>query len=215
MAALLALAGSLGACGGNVSTTNGGGGSAGGNTGGAGGASSTGGGSTGGAGGGIGFTGGGPGCEAFDHVACLNNFPACVPVYDDACCSSCDPGTCADCIHLQFHHCAPKEQGCGSQPPPCGFVPDWACAGGQAACDIDPGGSPEPCGTVAGCVAAECSLDYDCETSPVCVPVTKDICGPSLCNTNAPSCPAGTEPQVKDGCFTTFCVPTALCPPTP
>jgi hypothetical protein len=172
------------------------------------------GGGMGGAGGGI-FTGGGPGCEAFDQVGCLDNFPECVPVYDDACCPSCEPGGCADCTELQFHHCTPKETGCGSDPVPCGVVPDWACAGSQAKCNIDPGGSLDACSMVAGCVGAECSPDLDCDLSPICVPVTKDICGPILCNAIPPACPAGMTNEVVGGCFTSFCVPASLCPPIP
>lgn len=209
----------LAACGGNVNSSTGNSGGAGGggatSSGGTGGApttSSSGG--TGGSGGIVIGTGGAGQCGAFDQMGCLNNFPSCVPVYDDTCCPSCDEGPCADCTSLAFHHCASHDEGCSADKPSCGVVPDWACAGGQAKCDIDPGGSPVPCATVAGCVAGYCNLDIDCTTDPVCVAVTAGICGPVLCDAIPPPCPEGTTNEIKDGCYTSLCVPGSLCKPT-
>lgn len=219
---LVMATGFLGACDSTVQTATGGSGGSGGDTGGSGGGMTTGTGTgggmtTGGAGGGMttGTGGGTASCDGLDQVACLGAYPACVPIYDDTCCPTCDPGPCGDCTSLQFHHCAPKEQVCGDEPLPCGLLPDWACAGGQAKCLGDPGGSPTPCGAEAGCAFAECSPDYDCNVSPVCVPVTKDICGPILCDAIPPACPDGMVNEVQSGCFTSFCIPGDLCTVAP
>lgn len=223
-ASLILAAGLLAACGGTVSSSTGGDGGAGGGSGGT--SSSTGGttASTGGSGGNTGGTGGSGGiggfggagdCAALDLVGCLGAYPECVPVYDDTCCPSCDPGPCADCVSLQFHHCAPKADVCGDTPVPCGTVPDWACAGGQAQCgDVDPQSSPDLCGSVAGCIPGYCNLDIDCDTDPVCVPVTAGSCGPVLCDAIPPPCPDGTTNEIQNDCYTTLCIPSNICKPT-
>lgn len=199
---------------GGVGNTGGNTGGTGGNTGGTGGNT---GGNTGGTGGNTGGTGGGTGggpndCAALDHVSCVGAFPGCVPVYDDECCPSCDPmGGCADCINLQFHHCAPWNESCAGGPPQvCGFVPEWACNGKEPSCNIDPGGSPEPCATEPGCVPAYCSLDADCTTDPVCHPVKPNMCI-AACASLPPPCPDGTAPEANGGCWTGSCIPQELC----
>ena len=82
-----------------------------------------------GASGGAGGAGGAPvACGGLDQEACLDAYPTCVPLYDDECCSSCDPGPCSECTSLVYHHCLSKEEACGADPPACGLLPDWACS---------------------------------------------------------------------------------------
>jgi hypothetical protein len=150
-------------------------------------------------------------CEGLGHVACLGAYPSCAPIYDDVCCPFCDPvGGCADCINIQFHHCAPFQDACGGpQSIPCESAPGWACAGEPAPCG-DPGGSPVPCATAPGCVAAYCALDADCETDPVCTPVTAGSCTVA-CESEPPPCPGGTVAEGDGACYTGNCIPAELC----
>lgn len=212
----LVLAGALG-CGGNVSVSNGGNG---GDGGGNGGGNTT----TTGTGGNTLTTGTGgnttttittnttQGCEALDHISCLGAHPSCVPVYDDKCCPTCDPmGGCADCIDIQFHHCAPYADQCAGAPSKCGQTPGWACDGGQATCPADPGGSPSPCGTTAGCLPAYCALNLEsCPAEPVCHPATKGTCM-TQCDSVPPPCPGGTYAESDGFCYTQYCVPENVC----
>ncbi|MFO0591436.1 MAG: hypothetical protein U0441_28060 [Polyangiaceae bacterium] len=176
-------------------------------------------GETGGAGGGTTTTGTGGQtgttsniqCAGLDHITCLSSYPSCVPVYDDFCCPTCTPtGGCADCIDLQFDHCDDFENRCTGVPSQCGQTPDWACTGGQADCNIDPGGVT-PCDTVAGCLPAQCSpILESCPASVVCHPATKGTCLVN-CKQTPPPCPAGTWPEATDGCYTGYCVPENVC----
>lgn len=194
------------ACGSSVAVPNGsGGGSSSSSSGG----TSTGGTTT-GAGGTSTGTGGSAACGAIpSEIGCLAAFPECVPVYDDKCCPSCDPtGGCADCVDIHFHHCAPVGMACIKTP--CGVAPPWACAGAEANCAIDPGGSTTPCHTVPGCTAGYCSLDTTCKTDPVCVPVTKGSCT-ALCDGIPPPCPAGTVAESDGFCYTGLCIPADVC----
>jgi hypothetical protein len=155
-------------------------------------------------------TGGSAMCGALNEVGCLGAYPDCVPVYDDKCCPSCDGiGACADCVDLTFHHCAPKSDGCGGTLT-CGFTPDWACQGGKADCEVDPGGSPTPCHKVAGCTAGYCPTNADCKTDPVCTPVTKDICI-NACDAIPPPCAPGLIAESNGFCYTGLCVAESLC----
>lgn len=212
--AILALAGLLG-CGGNVTVGSGGGGAGG--SGAGGGVTTGGGGSTTSSGGSVTTTTTTPTgtmlfCEGADHISCLQAYPSCVPVYDDQCCPTCDPmGGCADCIDIQFHHCASYGERCTGAPSVCGATPDWACAGGQADCNIDPGGSKNPCSSVAGCLPAYCSLNLEnCPQEPECHPATKGTCS-TLCDSVPPPCPDGTYAESDGFCYTGYCVPTNVC----
>lgn len=156
-------------------------------------------------------TGGSVACGGInDEVGCLGAYPTCVPVYDDVCCPSCNPGTCSDCINVQFHHCAPNSPTCGVAPPSCGTTPQWACAGGKADCSINALGSVEPCHAKAGCTAAYCPVGAMCNVDPVCTPVTKGTCT-ALCDGLPPPCPPGTFAEANGSCYTGLCVPADVC----
>ncbi len=212
---VLTLAG-LAGCGGNVSVSNGGEG--GGSSTGTGGDTSTTGTTTTGSGttttgsGTTTITTGSEGCEALDHISCLGAYPSCVPVYDDQCCPTCDPmGGCADCINIQFHHCASYADRCTGAPSVCGTTPGWACDGGKADCNIDPGGSAAPCATTEGCLPANCSLTLNsCTQDPVCHPATKGTCT-TQCDAVPPPCPDGTYAESDGFCYTGYCVPMNVC----
>ncbi len=147
-------------------------------------------------------------CDVLGHAACVAAYPDCAPVYDDDCCPSCDPtGGCADCVDIQFHHCAPLADVCGPAGPACGQVPGWACSGGSATCG-DPGGSVTPCASVAGCVLAVCDPTQPCMES--CHPVTAGSCT-SSCDAVPPPCPAGTIAESDGFCYTGFCIPADVC----
>lgn len=145
-------------------------------------------------------------CEGLDEIPCLGAYPSCAPVYDDACCPSCEPGPCADCIDWQFHHCAPFEEVCDA-PPPCGNATIWACSGGTPSCT----GQAGNCGADPGCAQATCSVESGPCPGDECHPVTAEICGPALCNAIPPTCPGGTLPEHEADCYTGWCIPADVC----
>lgn len=228
--AIVAMSGLAGACGGNVEVPtagDGGGGAGGAGQGGAGnaGAAQGGAGDAGSAQGGAGNAGSGQGgagntagqggaagstgeCESLEEIGCLGAYPQCVPIYDDKCCPSCEMGGCADCINIAFHHCAPGAL-CNTADF-CGLLPDWACSGGEAECDIDPGGSQTPCATVPGCIPAYCPTNLTCDQDPICHPVRAKSCT-TMCDSVPPPCPDGTYPEGDGFCYTGLCIPESLC----
>lgn len=154
---------------------------------------------------------GGSMCDGLGHIQCLGAYPSCAPVYDDKCCPTCTPGGCADCINIDFDHCAPRSSVCDGQKPTCGLVPEWACNGGKADCNILPDGSPEPCHTVAGCIATYCSLDSPPCAGPTCAAATGGTCT-ALCDSVPPPCPEGMTAEANGGCYTGMCIDANLCP---
>lgn len=152
--------------------------------------------------------GGGSACSGIDvYVDCLAA-GACVPVFDDLCCSSCFPGECADCQDLRFVACTdrlpPEPEGaCGQGP--CGFVPDWTCTTGVPDCS-------EGC-FEAGCVQKlVCDIDA-CEVW--CDAVRPDACGVVACDAPPPPCAGDQVPEVGGGCWTGACIPAWVCQPQP
>lgn len=145
-------------------------------------------------------------CSSFNiYTECLQH-GECVPIFDDRCCSSCFPGEgCADCIDYQFVGCTerlpPKPEGqCGVAP--CGFVPDWACAGGAPDCD-------RGCFAQPGCVNKQKCRGDVCEIS--CDAVSSDACGPVECNGVPPPCFDGEVPEASNGCWSGACIPAWVC----
>ncbi len=188
-----------------------GGGGGGGGVGGIGGVGGSGGAPLGGAGGtsSCGPIDSGAPCTTLSETGCLTAFPRCAPVYDDECCSSCDPGPCADCVSWRFQHCVDRELS-DCEPGTiglCGFTPPWACSGGKADC------SSSQCNSMPGCVEA---LPQDCPEDSICGPechaVTAGSCGP-LCEISGPSqpCPATTTREHASGKLTGYCIPSEVC----
>jgi hypothetical protein len=149
-------------------------------------------------------------CEGLSESACIGAHPDCVPVYDDACCPSCDPGGCADCVDYFFHHCVALDTGClPEEPATCGLVPGWACTGKRAECG-PPVGSPSPCGAYPGCIAAVCSPDVNCPPDVECHPVSGGTCV-NACDSVPPSCPEGTLAESDGFCYTGYCIRPDVC----
>ncbi len=149
-------------------------------------------------------TGMGP-CAALGEAACLGAYPQCAPVYDDTCCPTCNPGTCADCIHLEFHHCGSLTEVCNQGPLVCGLPSKEACAGQPMTCP------DQYCPANPGCVEG-CLPDANVNCTPACRPVTAGSCT-SLCNQPPPLCPMGLTAEQNGTCYTGFCIPAKVCAP--
>ena len=142
-------------------------------------------------------------CDGLGQTECLAAFPGCVPIYDDACCPTCDPGPCADCVNWQFYACVPAASACAPASPSCGQTPPWACSGGSAQC---PSGF---CQGTIGCVAATCPIGVGCIEQ--CHPVSAGMCSVT-CLADPPECPPGTVPEADGLCYTGLCIPADVCP---
>jgi hypothetical protein len=172
--------------------------------------------SAGGAGGGVSTAAGGASIGSGGAGSCAGRFeadcmgtPACAPVYDDACCPTCDPGApCADCSNPEFLHCAVLADVC-NQAPACGIVPDWVCLGAPHVCPEVVGEDTYQCEATAGCVVARCSPDVNCNQVK-CATVNSESCT-ALCDAIPPSCPAGTTAEADGSCYTGYCIPSAVC----
>jgi hypothetical protein len=147
-------------------------------------------------------------CEALGHAACLAAHPSCVPVYDNQCCPSCNPGACGDCADWQFHHCTSSADGCDNAPS-CGRVLMEHCSGLPAECG-NTGGSPSPCGLWPGCTFADCPIDVDCDMGSQCVPVTGNSCTNS-CKSLPPPCPPEMTAEADGNCWTGICIMADVC----
>lgn len=149
-------------------------------------------------------------CEGLAESSCIGAFPDCVPVYDDACCPSCEPGGCADCVDYHYHHCVAFGTGClPEEPATCGIVPGWACGGGSAECG-PPVGSPSACGAYPGCTPATCSPDVNCPPEVECHPVTGGTCV-TACDALPPTCPEGSIAEADGFCYTGYCIRPDVC----
>ncbi len=159
-----------------------------------------------------------PSCATIESPgACLARLD-CVPVYDDACCPSCTPGPCIDCLvsSYRFDHCESRRAVCApGGAPSCGVLSAWACATTppdcRAAILTRMGGCSMP-----GCVWAEPAREAFCppgDCAPSCEPLTRESCGPALCDRIPPVCPEGKVPLVVDGCYPSppRCIDAALC----
>ena len=148
-----------------------------------------------------------PRCEGFSEIECLN-VEGCVPVYDDACCPSCDPvGFCADCVDIEYERCDPIDAACTG--PGCGLVPDWMCGGPEDCSRAFPLGEGAHC-SIAGCVkVSEPGCGDECA---FCEPARAEMCQ-AFCFLDPPPCPAGWVPQADGMCFTGLCIYAELCAP--
>lgn len=144
-------------------------------------------------------------CAQLGETACLGAYPQCAPVYDDSCCPTCNPGSCADCVHYDFHHCASLAAVCSQGPLPCGTTFAEACAGKPSTC-------PNAyCPANPGCVEG-CQLDSNGLCAPSCRPMTAGSCT-SLCNQPPPPCPPGFTAEQNGSCYTGYCIPEKACAP--
>ncbi|MGE0548182.1 MAG: hypothetical protein AB7O24_10945 [Kofleriaceae bacterium] len=110
--------------------------------------------------------------------------------------------------------CGPYED-CGYTPPPPppdagGYycTTDYDCAGGCYC------GDDGICAEAGYCVGDwECASGFHCdEDRASCVPDDGGSCaGPVVCTVVAPSCPQGSVPEIKDGCYTYDCLAIASC----
>lgn len=146
-------------------------------------------------------------CEGLAPAACLA--AGCVPDFDDACCSYCAPGACADCTNIGYESCQPPERACTDELS-CGMAPSWACepvapsCAGASVVDFD------SC-TRTGCVPAYPSSEGEPDPSLAsCVPITAVSCTVA-CRIVAPPCPTGTTAEGDGSCYTSRCIPSFVC----
>lgn len=146
-------------------------------------------------------------CGGLPPAACLA--VRCVPVFDDACCSECAPGPCADCRRPVFIGCAsPASSPCRRDA--CGTAPAWACGSAVPDCTGANVVAEDACDR-PGCVPAYPSSDADLDPPGVlCVPITAQSCI-ARCRRLPPTCPTGTVPEGDGSCYTDRCIPAFVC----
>lgn len=116
---------------------------------------------------------------------------------------------------------------------------DVTCAIGEVCelqCSTDPNGGMGDCRPVcvpgggSTCAAIDCGPGFHCEetcTVPPCPPgemcpqtcgatcvpnLDPGVCdGPVACDAIPPTCPSGTTPGIRDGCWTGYCIPLTEC----
>ena len=143
-------------------------------------------------------------CEGRTEVACLAN-PGCVARYDDRCCSSCEPGPCADCVDPVFYECAERSS-CGD-PGVCSAPAPSACESEPPPCEDAVRVSDSSC-NIPGCIPTVRCSDGPCEDT--CRALRGDSCE-SFCFRDPPECPAGTVPEAEEGCFSDWCIAAEYC----
>jgi hypothetical protein len=141
-----------------------------------------------------------------DHAfgPCVSN-PACAPVFDDACCPSCGPGPCSDCVDWEFIACMDRDVVCEGRFE-CGFAGEYVCQGSVPDC-FAPG---QGCPATIGC---EPALWAECppgQCPPACVAIVAGACNAS-CDVPAPPCPPGMAPHSDGSCWTGMCIDAGIC----
>jgi hypothetical protein len=147
-------------------------------------------------------------CTGLDPAECLGAW--CVPVFDDACCSECMPGPCADCTHHQYIGCRDEDASPCLGRPVCGDAPTWSCGPAAPDCTGATVSAEDAC-TRVGCVPAYPSGTGDPDPSAAtCVPITAQSCTVA-CRRAPPPCPTGTWPEGDGSCYTDRCIPAFVC----
>ena len=141
-------------------------------------------------------------CDGLPWGVCAGQ-PGCVPVFDDACCPTCTPGACGDCVDYRFVRCAPADEACMGALA-CGTPDRFVCDGTPHSCD-----SSGPCHFQLGCETFVCALDGP-PCPDQCLEIYAGICEAS-CNALPPSCPDGYAPASDGFCWTGYCVPFEVC----
>ncbi len=141
----------------------------------------------------------------------------CVQTFDNQCCRACGGSTgpvpCADCEQWVPFDCLPREEACDpTAGRPCWRMVDGACA---AASPVTPDCSmarPAGEGTcdVPGCILRSQPPCPDCIPTEECVPLSEQECEAS-CLEVAPDCGDTMTPEMRDGCFTGWCVHSRWC----
>lgn len=152
-------------------------------------------------------------CDGLGPVACMRaevGAMGCVPDFDDACCSTCEPTTgCADCQRSEYHSCQPYAAACLGGPS-CGVAPIWGCGPAAASCDTAHVADLDSC-TQPGCVPAYPSGTGEPDlATAICVPIVVDSCTVS-CRRIEPPCPTGMVPEGDGFCYTDRCIPAFVC----
>lgn len=143
------------------------------------------------------------GCTGLPPAACLAS--GCVPMFDDACCPSCPPGPCADCVHWMYEGCVPPSAACSGSA--CGVAPTCTAPIDCSSAHVN---AVDAC-DVPGCVPAYPAGTGDPDPSTAtCVPIHRDVCT-ALCRRFPPECPAGTFPEGDGFCYTDRCIPRFVC----
>lgn len=152
------------------------------------------------------------GCETLAEVACEETV-GCAPIYDDACCSTCEPGgPCADCTRPVFHHCASIGAACADDPPVgCGTPAPWTCASDLPDCSLANPVDDTRC-DLPGCITAVDSLCME-PCARFCIPLHEGLCT-ALCDIPEPPCPAGFGAEAEGGCYTGRCIGLEICSPS-
>ncbi len=156
-------------------------------------------------------------CNELSPAACAIE-PRCVPVFDNQCCRGCgfgmDPIPCADCEQWVPIDCLPAEEACD----PTAGRSCWQAA--EWGCPSEPPRTPDcslarPAGdgtcTVPGCILRREPPCVDCIPAEECVPLREQECE-AVCLQVAPDCgEEGMVPEMRDGCFTGWCVHRRWC----
>ena len=140
-------------------------------------------------------------CDGLAWGRCVGT-PGCVPVFDDQCCPTCNPGACADCVDWQYIGCKTQSEACNGGLP-CGTPDKAVCESVPHQCDQG------PCEFQLGCEVFKCSLD-GAPCPDQCLEVSAGICD-AMCDSTPPNCPEGTTAASDGFCWTGLCVPFEVC----
>lgn len=148
----------------------------------------------------------GTACDGLSAGNCLA--AGCVPVFDDSCCPTCEPGPCADCTNIDWLGCRPaSESPCAGG---CGVAPEWVCTTAEPDCStahvVDQDSCDRP-GCIPSFPSGEGTPDI---ATASCTPITADSCRVT-CRRLPPTCPTGTYAEGDGSCYTERCIPNFYC----
>ncbi len=145
-------------------------------------------------------------CAELAPAACLQ--AGCVPTFDDACCSSCNPVGCADCTNWTYYACLPFVETCTA--PQCSRPLTGICSPIALDCSGAHPSDEDSC-DIAGCVPAYPSGTGEPNLAEaICVPIHANVCTVS-CRRAEPPCPSRTVAEGDGSCYTDRCIPELVC----
>jgi hypothetical protein len=136
-------------------------------------------------------------CENLSFGECVTA-PGCAPIFDDACCPVCSPGTCGDCVNWEFIGCMDRGVACKGEFD-CGFVGEYICQGVTPNCNGF-------CEGTMGCEPAICASS----PCPGCQAIVPNVCT-AVCDVPPPPCPPGFVAASDGVCWTGMCIDQFIC----
>ncbi len=158
-------------------------------------------------------------CEGLDAYQCSRHDDCVAQHYASSSCGGGTPAEGADCAPEIDPYTVGVFQACAPEPTQAqGCYEDFECPSGTT-CNSEEVCLPGPYACNLGGGEADALIPCDNRCYGYCVEVGDPDPGncyeQALCDSIGPTCPEGTLPGVRNGCWSGYCIPVAECPDDP